>query len=91
MYCAHPIVQIARTRAASLAALVVTFASAACADERPRLGGWIGHRETRGDTGIVTTSGGSVWSEATLVEDLRIGVLEGPDESCAGREAPHIH
>jgi len=45
-------------------------------------------RITRGDTVIVRTLGGSVWGQpARLVEELRIGALEGPDELIFGRIA----
>ena len=42
--------------------------------------------ETIGDTTIVRTLSGSVWgSEATLVPEVSIGELEGPDEYLFGR------
>ena len=43
-------------------------------------------RETIGDTTIVRTVSGSVWGDtARLVEDLRIGALEGTEELTFGR------
>jgi hypothetical protein len=45
-------------------------------------------RITHGDTVIVRNLGGSVWGQpARLVEELRIGALEGPDEQIFGRIA----
>lgn len=43
-------------------------------------------RETIGDTAVVRTVSGSAWSDtARLVEDLRIGALEGREELTFGR------
>jgi hypothetical protein len=41
-------------------------------------------RITRGDTMIVRTTGPGVWQSATLVEELRIGALEGEDHEMFG-------
>ncbi|MFQ5679509.1 MAG: hypothetical protein ACE5HP_08615 [Gemmatimonadota bacterium] len=42
-------------------------------------------RDTVGDTAIVRTLAGSAWGEdALLVEEFRIGQLEGPDEYTFG-------
>ncbi|WP_419948265.1 6-bladed beta-propeller [Candidatus Palauibacter sp.] len=44
--------------------------------------------ETRGDTTVVRTLAGSVWgADATLVPELSIGEMEGPDELLFGRIA----
>jgi sugar lactone lactonase YvrE len=58
----------------------------ACGDgERPVSGSWVAERDTSGDNVVVRTISGSVWGEpATLVEELAIGVLEGPDELMFG-------
>lgn len=49
-------------------------------------GGWEAVRDTVGDTVVVRTVSGSVWGGAArLVEELRIGRLEGPEESTFGR------
>jgi hypothetical protein len=57
---------------------------AACAGDGGAVAGWRSEREIRGDTVVVTTTGGSVWSETSLVEDLRIGTLDGPEEYIFG-------
>ena len=41
-------------------------------------------RITRGDTTIVRSHGGSVWDSVALVEELRIGVLQGDEEEMFG-------
>lgn len=44
--------------------------------------------DTRGDTTVVRTLSGSVWgADATLVPELSIGEMEGPDELLFGRIA----
>jgi hypothetical protein len=73
------------TRGRCLFIALASLLGNACSENARDRGSWHGERETRGDTTIVTTSGGSVWSQAQLVEDLRIGVLEGPDELTFGR------
>jgi len=58
----------------------------ACGDgERPVAGSWQAEWDTIGDTVVVRTNSGSVWGgPVTLVEDLAIGALEGPDELMFG-------
>jgi len=47
---------------------------------------WRASYDTIGDTLVVRTESGSVWGDtATLVADLTIGQLEGPDEYMFGR------
>jgi hypothetical protein len=60
--------------------------SLACEDgARGVAGSWQAEFDTIGDTVVVRTISGSVWgAPATLVEDLAIGVLEGPDELMFG-------
>ena len=41
-------------------------------------------RDTVGDTIVVRTEAGSIWGDARLVEELRIGQLDGPDEYTFG-------
>lgn len=45
---------------------------------------WQATRDTVGDTIIVRTTAGSVWGDAQLVEEVRIGQLDGPDEYTFG-------
>ena len=45
---------------------------------------WEATRDTVGDTIIVRTVSGSVWGDARLVEEVRIGQLDGPDEYTFG-------
>lgn len=45
---------------------------------------WQATRDTVGDTIIVRTTAGSVWGDARLVEEVRIGQLDGPDEYTFG-------
>jgi hypothetical protein len=57
---------------------------AACADASPESGLDV-ERITRGDTLIVRTIGGSVWDTSpALVEEIRIGSLDGRDEEMFG-------
>lgn len=65
--------------------LGTALAVAACSRTPPDETSWRSEREVRGDTTVVTTLGGSVWSSARLVPELRIGVLEGPEEYIFGR------
>jgi hypothetical protein len=46
---------------------------------------WQTTRDTVGDTIIVRTVSGSAWGSAQLVEEVRIGVLDGPEEYTFGR------
>lgn len=68
----------------SLAALALV--SAGCAKGDAGSDGPVVERTTIGDTTIVRTVSGSVWGDtARLVEEVRIGALEGPEELTFGR------
>ncbi len=58
----------------------------ACSGDRGQdLGTWVAEWDTIGDTVVVRTISGSVWGEPReMVEDLSIGVLEGPEELMLG-------
>jgi len=57
-----------------------------CAEGAADRSGWTATRDTVGDTVVVRTVEGSVWGgSARLVEELRIGRLEGPEELTFGR------
>ena len=75
-------------RAALMACVVglVVFQTSACSSKKTvQTGSWVVERETKGDTTIVRTMGGSVWKEPVhLVEELSIGVLEGEAELMFG-------
>ena len=64
---------------------------AACGTEPGSSGGVLHPQivtETRGNTTVVRTLSGSVWgADATLVPELAIGEMEGPDELLFGRIA----
>lgn len=62
------------------------FAACSGADGPDRVA-WEAVRDTVGDTILVRTVGGSVWGEARLVEEVRIGRLDGPDEYTFGQLA----
>lgn len=65
--------------------LLALAALTACAPSAPDAEGPVIERETEGDTTIVRTVSGSVWGEPRhAVEELRIGTLEGPDETMFG-------
>jgi hypothetical protein len=67
-----------------IGALVVALT--ACASEGGRESSTLrATRDTVGDTIIVRTSSGSAWGDAQLVEEVRIGRLDGPDEYTFGR------
>lgn len=68
------------------AVLVAIVALVACGPaEQSGEDGPVVERETVGDTTIVRTLSGSEWSEPRhAVEQLRIGTLEGPDETMFG-------
>lgn len=69
-----------------IALAMTALLPAACGDDPAAAGeGWTALRDTVGDTVVVRTTGGSVWGPgAKLVEDLRIGRLEGPPEVTFG-------
>lgn len=79
-----------RPPAGQLCATALLAAFAACGTETAGPGAvegeWRAERDTVGDTVVVRTLSGSVWGDsARLVEELRIGRLEGPPEETFGR------
>ena len=67
-----------------LAAAMAIAAACASGDDEPDAP--VVERTTVGDTTIVRTVSGSVWGDtARLVEEIRIGALEGPEEVTFGR------
>jgi len=76
-----------RSRVCSAAVFsVALLAVGACSADRGQdLGTWVAEWDTIGDTVVVRTISGSVWGEPReMVEDLSIGVLEGPEELTFG-------
>lgn len=75
------------TIAASAAALVAGWTMACGGGDAGSVGSTLRvERDTVGDTIVVRTLAGSVWGEdAYLVEELRIGRLDGPEEYTFGR------
>jgi hypothetical protein len=65
----------------------IAFAAAGCSDADGGPGaGVVVERERIGDTAVVRTVSGSAWGDtARLVEDLRIGALDGREELTFGR------
>jgi len=45
---------------------------------------WQVARDTIGDTIVVRTLGGSVWGDAQLIEEVRVGQFDGPEELTFG-------
>jgi hypothetical protein len=58
----------------------------ACSGDRGQdLGTWVAEWDTIGDTVVVRTISGSLWGEPRkMIEDLSIGVLEGPEQLMLG-------
>lgn len=78
----------ARRLAGRLTGALCLFLFTACgAEETGAPADWIATRDTVGDTIIVRTEIGSAWGASRLVEELRIGRLEGPDEYTFGQVA----
>jgi len=75
-----------RTTLLILLATTTTLTLAACeADNDPSAAGPDVVVETIGDTTVVRTLSGSVWgAEATLVPEVSIGELDGPEEYLFG-------
>jgi hypothetical protein len=73
-----------RSSATAIALLAACAAIVACGnDDEP--GSLAVERTVRGDTVVVRTLGGSAWdTTATLVEELRIGKLDGADHEMFG-------
>jgi hypothetical protein len=70
----------------SRAFLLLLAAVVACAKGDGASDKAVVERTTVGDTTIVRTVSGSVWSDtARLVEEVKIGALEGPEEQTFGR------
>ena len=69
-----------------LLTLVLLSAVGACsADRGPEAGTWVAEWDTIGDTVVVRTVSGSVWgAPREMVEELAIGVLDGPEELMFG-------
>lgn len=66
---------------------LLILAVAACGSDAARGGdgSWRAQRDTMGDTVVVRTLEGSAWGdEPALVEELRIGALDGPPEITFG-------
>ncbi|MGD2217833.1 MAG: 6-bladed beta-propeller, partial [Gemmatimonadales bacterium] len=65
---------------------VAVLGGGACSSERgPDVGTWVAEFDTIGDTVVVRTISGSFWGEPMeMVEDLSIGVLDGPEELMFG-------
>jgi hypothetical protein len=72
--------------AIALTVLTALAALAACSgSERPGAGPWTAAVDTTADTITVRTLSGSVWGSTTrLVEEVRIGTMEGADEYIIG-------
>jgi hypothetical protein len=69
-------------------AAATALLSLAAGCDKPLQGSLDAERTTHGDTLVVRTLGGSVWdTTATLVEELRIGKLDGPEEEMFGSVA----
>lgn len=69
----------------SIAGFAGALVASACAMETADRGSLQSDREVRGDTVVVTIAHGSVWSSTSLVEEIRIGALDGQDEYIFGR------
>ncbi|MFQ5688689.1 MAG: hypothetical protein ACE5HQ_00265 [Gemmatimonadota bacterium] len=76
----------ARLLAIGVLTLGVGGGGSGCGGEVRRSGaGWVAVRDTLGDTVVVRTVHGSVWgTDAQLVEEVRVGRLDGPDEYTFG-------
>ena len=71
-----------------LVAVAVAAISGCGSSESGSSSGWLSTVDSLGDTVIVRTISGSVWGDtATLEEQVRVGVLEGPDEYILGSVA----
>ena len=71
-----------------LSALLLGLVTGACSSDDspgdPRA--WVAVQDTIGDTVVVRTVSGSVWGDtATLVPEVSIGMLEGPEEYSFGQ------
>lgn len=75
---------IGRARTPYAAHLLSLLAAACGGDGSGSASVWESVRDTVGDTIVVRTLSGSVWGDARLVEEARIGRLEGPPEYTLG-------
>ena len=74
-----------RVRSAAVFSVAFLTIGACSADRGQDMGTWVAEWDTIGDTVVVRTISGSVWGEPReMVEDLSIGVLEGPEELMLG-------
>jgi len=75
-----------RTRVSAALVSLVLLSIGACSADRGRdLGSWVAESDTIGDTVVVRTISGSVWGEPReMVEELAVGVLDGPEELMFG-------
>lgn len=68
--------------------VLVLLAGWGCGDASDAMTTWTAAVDTVGDTVVVRTMSGSVWRDtATLVPEVRVGVLEGADEYMLGEVA----
>jgi hypothetical protein len=67
--------------------LIGGLLTASCGTDEPGSidGAWRAETETLGDTVVVRTLSGSRWGSARLVEELRIGRIEGGEHEMCGR------
>ena len=74
------------TRLSGALVSLVLLSIGACSTDRGRdRGTWVAESDTIGDTVVVRTVSGSVWSAPRqMVEELAIGVLDGPEELILG-------
>ncbi len=74
------------TRLSAALIILLLLSVGACSTDRGRdLGTWVAESDTIGDTVVVRTVSGSVWGEPReMVEELSIGVLDGPEELIFG-------
>ncbi len=83
----HRLVRWTPQRIVSVAPAVI-FALVACGersgDPASRTGSWQARVDTLGDTVVVHTRAGSAWSALSLVEELRIGRLDGAEHEMFG-------
>ena len=79
---------VSRLRLLSFLAVAVSQGACDTVRSGPTPAGWTAQTDTVGDTITVRTLSGSVWGEErTLVEEMSIGALEGPEEYLLGRIA----
>ena len=68
-----------------VATLVALALAAGCRDPEVSDGPWVADLTQLGDTAVVRTVSGSIWERpARLVEELRLGTIEGDEETSFG-------